>query len=61
LQGAGVPLYAVSAVTGDGLPLLLEAVWKKLVEHEARGAMPDAREDAELSRTADRASHIDSE
>ena len=34
LQGSGVPLYPVSAATGDGLPLLLEAVWKAL---EARG------------------------
>jgi 50S ribosomal subunit-associated GTPase HflX len=32
LQRTGVPLYPVSAVTGEGLPLLLEAVWKKLVE-----------------------------
>jgi GTP-binding protein len=31
LQDAGVPLYAVSAATGEGLPLLLEAAWKKLV------------------------------
>ena len=30
LQRAGVPLYSVSAATGEGLPLLLEAVWKKL-------------------------------
>ncbi len=30
LQKAGIPLYAVSAATGDGLPLLLEAVWKAL-------------------------------
>src|SRR5436190_1564972 len=36
LQAAGVPLYAVSAATGDGLPLLLEAVWKKLAEHATR-------------------------
>jgi GTP-binding protein len=34
LQHAGIPLYAVSAATGDGLPLLLEAAWKKLVEHK---------------------------
>ena len=48
LQRAGVPLYPVSAVTGEGLPLLLEAVWKMLVEHRvamdkaqgARGAEP---------------------
>ena len=32
LQRAGIPLYPVSAATGEGLPLLLEAVWKKLVE-----------------------------
>ena len=45
LQRAGIPLYPVSAVTGEGLPLLLEAAWKLLVEHrstiearEARGA-----------------------
>ena len=36
LQRAGVPLYAVSAVTGEGLPLLLEAIWKKLAEHADR-------------------------
>ena len=52
LQRAGVPLYPVSAVTGDGLPLLLEAVWKMLVEHRvtmdkaqgARGAEPEPGE-----------------
>src|SRR5262249_10067804 len=32
LQTAAVPLYPVSAATGEGLPLLLEAVWKKLSE-----------------------------
>jgi GTP-binding protein len=32
LQPAGVPLYAVSAATGEGLPLLLEAVWKRISE-----------------------------
>ncbi len=45
LQHAGVPLYAVSAVTGEGLPLLLEAVWKKLAAREARGARREAREE----------------
>jgi GTP-binding protein len=30
LQRAGIPLYPVSAATGEGLPLLLEAVWKTL-------------------------------
>ena len=52
LQRAGVPLYPLSAVTGEGLPLLLEAVWKMLVEHRvamdkaqaARGAEPKPRE-----------------
>jgi GTP-binding protein len=39
LQRAGIPLYAVSAATGDGLPPLLEAIWKALAsgrEREAR-------------------------
>jgi GTPase len=27
LQQAAVPLYAVSAATGDGVPALLEAMW----------------------------------
>ena len=30
LKKQGVPLFPVSAVTGEGLPLLLEAVWKEL-------------------------------
>jgi len=30
LQTAGIALYPVSAATGEGLPLLLEAVWKAL-------------------------------
>jgi len=47
LQRTGVPLYPVSAATGEGLPLLLEAVWKKLVE----GRTP----------LAPRASHLDTE
>jgi GTP-binding protein len=38
LQAAGIPLYPVSAVTGEGLPQLLEAAWKKL----ERGPQSDA-------------------
>jgi GTP-binding protein len=37
LQHAGIPLYPVSAATGEGLPQLLEAVWAKLVEAPAAG------------------------
>jgi GTP-binding protein len=37
LQRAGIPLYPVSAATGEGLPLLLEAVWKALTP-EARNS-----------------------
>jgi GTP-binding protein len=33
LKGLDIPLYPVSAATGEGLPLLLEAAWKKLEEH----------------------------
>ncbi len=61
LQAAGVPLYAVSAVTGEGLPLLLEAVWKKLAAHEARGASREAREGAKPPHLAPRASHLEHE
>src|SRR5438105_4631460 len=35
LQRAGIPLYPVSAATGEGLPLLLEAVWKRIAEKGA--------------------------
>jgi GTP-binding protein len=30
LQSAGIPLYAVSAVTGEGLDRLLEALWREV-------------------------------
>jgi GTP-binding protein len=44
LRQKGVPLYAVSAATGDGLPALLEAMWKQV----------NARQTATLeSRTSD--------
>ena len=41
LQAAGLPLYPVSAATGEGLPLLLEAAWKKLEEHRTHLAPRD--------------------
>jgi GTP-binding protein len=41
LQAAGLPLYPVSAATGEGLPLLLEAAWKKLDEHRTHLAPRD--------------------
>jgi GTP-binding protein len=40
VQQSDIPLYPVSAATGEGLPLLLEAVWKAL---EARRPMTDDR------------------
>ena len=40
LQRSGVPLYAVSAATGDGLPPLLEAMWQQV----ARQPPPTAAE-----------------
>jgi GTP-binding protein len=36
LQSAGVPLYAVSAVTGEGLDPLLEAVWRAVASARER-------------------------
>ena len=38
LKTRGVPVFPVSAATGEGLPLLLEAIWKAL--SEARQAEP---------------------
>jgi GTP-binding protein len=40
LQAGGVPLYAVSAATGEGLPALLEAIWTH-VQARAGAASPD--------------------
>src|SRR3954469_19819691 len=33
LQRAGIPLYAVSAATGEGLPALVEAMWQQIAAH----------------------------
>ena len=39
LQSAGIPLYPVSAATGQGLDVLLEAVWREVArEREDSGA-----------------------
>jgi len=43
LQSAGVPLYPVSAVTGQGLDALLEAVWREVARAREEGSpMPAA-------------------
>ena len=39
LQPLGIPLYAVSAATGEGLDALLEAMWREVAR--ARGAADD--------------------
>ena len=38
LQGRGIPLYPVSAATGDGLPPLLEAAWREVAAARERAA-----------------------
>jgi GTP-binding protein len=38
LQDRDIPLYAVSAATGEGLPPLLEAVWREVVAARERAA-----------------------
>jgi GTP-binding protein len=38
LQARDVPLYAVSAATGEGLPPLLEAVWRDVAAARERAA-----------------------
>jgi GTP-binding protein len=37
LRQLGVPLYPVSAATGEGLDRLLEAVWREVADARARG------------------------
>ena len=47
LQDRGIPLYPVSAASGEGLPALLEAVWRDVAggrEREA-GQQADAAND----------------
>ena len=36
LQGLGIPLYPVSAATGEGIPALLEAMWTRLAPPASR-------------------------
>jgi GTPase len=44
LQSAGVPLYPVSAATGQGLDALLEAVWREVARAREEGSsIPAAR------------------
>lgn len=38
LQSRGVPLYPVSAATGEGLPALLEATWREVAAARERAA-----------------------
>ena len=38
VERAGVPLFTVSAATGEGIDPLLEAVWREIVAARARGA-----------------------
>ena len=40
LQSAGVPLYPVSAATGQGLDVLLEAIWREVARERAEGSPP---------------------
>jgi len=47
LQSAGVPLYPVSAATGEGLDALLEAVWREVALARERGLSPSPERVAE--------------
>jgi GTP-binding protein len=38
LQERGMPLYPVSAASGEGLPALLEAVWREVAARREREA-----------------------
>ena len=45
LQGLGIPLYPVSAATGDGLSPLLEAVWREVAAGRERIAAGEPMND----------------
>lgn len=36
LQEKGIPLFPISGVTGEGVPALLEAMWREVAEARAR-------------------------
>jgi GTP-binding protein len=38
VEGLGLPFYGISSVTGEGLPVLLEAVWRVIAETRAQEA-----------------------
>ncbi len=40
LRARGIPLYPVSAVSGEGMPALLEAVWREVASHAAQVPTP---------------------
>jgi GTP-binding protein len=46
LQSIGIPLYPVSAATGEGLDPLLEAIWREVAAARERGASRAARPSA---------------
>jgi GTP-binding protein len=47
LQSIGVPLYPVSAATGEGLDRLLEAIWRKVAAARERAGGHPTRSSAE--------------
>jgi GTP-binding protein len=47
LQPLGVPLYAVSAATGEGLGPLVEAMWQQVASH------PETHDEARQTRVVD--------
>jgi GTP-binding protein len=50
LQPLGIPLYPVSAATGEGLDALLEAVWHELTTAQQRAGTPGDAEPTNRSR-----------
>ena len=40
LRARGIPLFPVSAVTGEGVPALLEAMWREVAAHTGEAALP---------------------
>jgi GTP-binding protein len=53
LDGRGVSLHPVSAVTGQGVPALVEAMWRDLADARARDARPEHDHPADVVSSGD--------
>jgi GTP-binding protein len=53
LRERNIPLFPISALTGEGVDALLEALWRRLEMARARPSAPSVRREAEAAGTGD--------